>query len=182
MSDKPRVLLLPGWQNSGPGHWQSRWQARHGFERVEQSDWDAPLRGDWMMRLDEVLLDDERPTLLVAHSLGCHLVAAWAAHSRLSQRVRGALLVAAPDIERADMPPQLFSWRPAVRAALPFRAVTVYSQDDPYCSADAARGLAAAWGAEAIDAGALGHVNGDSGVGDWPWGLTLLQGLGATPR
>ena len=26
----PRVLLLPGWLDSGPAHWQSRWQAQHG--------------------------------------------------------------------------------------------------------------------------------------------------------
>ncbi|WP_204314112.1 alpha/beta hydrolase, partial [Klebsiella aerogenes] len=25
-----RVLLLPGWQNSGPDHWQSRWERLHG--------------------------------------------------------------------------------------------------------------------------------------------------------
>ncbi|RZI94330.1 MAG: alpha/beta hydrolase, partial [Rubrivivax sp.] len=34
-----RVLLLPGWQNSGPDHWQSRWERLHGDERVEQHDW-----------------------------------------------------------------------------------------------------------------------------------------------
>ena len=30
------VLILPGWQNSGPEHWQSRWEILHGDERVEQ--------------------------------------------------------------------------------------------------------------------------------------------------
>ena len=40
------VLLLPGWQNSGPQHWQTLWEQRHGYHRVEQSDWDRPLRGD----------------------------------------------------------------------------------------------------------------------------------------
>ena len=50
------VLQLPGWQNSGDAHWQSRWEALHGDVRVEQSDWMWPLRGDWMMRLDEAVL------------------------------------------------------------------------------------------------------------------------------
>ena len=50
------VLVLPGWQNSGPDHWQSRWERLHGDERVVQHDWDWPRRGDWMARLDEVLL------------------------------------------------------------------------------------------------------------------------------
>ena len=73
----PGVLILPGWQNSGPGHWQSRWEARHGFVRVEQHDWQRPLRGDWSTRLEDVVLAQpaERPLLLAAHSLGCLLVA-----------------------------------------------------------------------------------------------------------
>ena len=65
MTQEPRVLILPGWLNSGPGHWQSRWQALYGDERVEQADWTWPRRGDWMARLDEVLLADARPAALV---------------------------------------------------------------------------------------------------------------------
>ncbi len=76
------ILLLPGWQNSGPDHWQSHWEALHGYQRVEQHDWMRPLRGDWMARLEEVVLDADGPVVLVAHSLGCILIAAWAAHSR----------------------------------------------------------------------------------------------------
>ena len=74
-----RVLSLPGWLDSGPGHWQTLWESQHGDTRVVQSDWLWPKRGDWMARLEEVLLEDERPALLAAHSLGCQLVAAWAA-------------------------------------------------------------------------------------------------------
>ena len=33
------VLLLPGWQNSDPEHWQSRWERRYGYHRLEQHDW-----------------------------------------------------------------------------------------------------------------------------------------------
>ena len=49
------VLILPGWQNSGPDHWQSRWERKHGYVRVEQHDWQRPLRGDWIARLEDVL-------------------------------------------------------------------------------------------------------------------------------
>ncbi|MET3603044.1 putative alpha/beta hydrolase family esterase [Sphaerotilus sulfidivorans] len=172
-----RVLLLPGWQDSGPGHWQAHWATRPGFARVEQDDWLWPRRGDWMAQLDAALLADTRPALLVAHSLGCQLVAAWADHSRHVARVRGALLVAPPDTERADMPPQLHNWRPMRRPRLPFAAIAVVSSDDPYCSPERAAGLCADWGAERIDAGPRGHLNADSGLGDWPEGLALLQRL-----
>ena len=98
-----RVLLLPGWQNSGPQHWQSRWEALYGDVRVEQHDWMHPLRGDWVMRLEEVVQAQPAEVILVAHSMGCHLVAAWAAQTRLSHRVRGALLVAPGDPQQPEL-------------------------------------------------------------------------------
>jgi predicted alpha/beta hydrolase family esterase len=172
-----RVLLLPGWLDSGPTHWQSRWQHLYGFGRVEQSDWLWPRRGDWMARLDEVLLADARPAWLVAHSLGCHLVAAWAAHSQHRAIVRGALLVAPPDLMRADLPPAVAGWAPPVRARLPFPAQLLYSDDDPYASRQASQQLGADWGAVVASVGAAGHINGDSGLGDWPAGLEWLRRL-----
>jgi len=181
----PAVLLLPGWQDSGPTHWQSRWAQLHGHRRVEQDDWQWPRRGDWMARLDEVVTSLEAthtPAVLVAHSLGCQLVAAWAAHSQHAARVMAALLVAPPDTERADMPPQLFNWRPIVRQRLPFVSLVVTSTDDPYGDADRVAQMAADWGSRTISIGARGHINGDSGLGDWPEGLALLQGLSADAR
>lgn len=177
-----RVLLLPGWQDSGPGHWQTCWEARHGFQRVQQADWHWPRRGDWMARLEDVLLDDARPALLVAHSLGCQLVAAWAAHSRHAGRVRAALLVAPPDTEHADTPPQLHSWAPMPRQPLPFPSIAVLSRDDPYGNYFRMAAVAEGWGARLVDAGARGHLNAHSGLGDWPEGLELLQRLAATRR
>ena len=175
MQGTPRVLILPGWQDSGPAHWQSRWQVLHGFERVQQADWLWPRRGDWMAQLEEAVLADPRPTVLAAHSLGCHLVAAWAAHSQHTAAIAGALLVAPPDTAREDTPPQLAGWRHIVRQRLPFRAVALYSSDDPFCSPERAQALAAGWGAEAVSLGAAGHVNADTGLGDWPEGLVWLQ-------
>jgi predicted alpha/beta hydrolase family esterase len=172
-----RVLLLPGWLNSDATHWQSRWETLHGHTRVEQDDWLWPRRGDWMARLDEVLLANAAPAVLVAHSLGCHLVAAWAAHSKHGQRVKAALLVAPPDTERADMPPNIFNGRPIVRTRLPFPSELVYSDDDPYCAPARSLDIAAAWGSTGHAIGARGHINGESGLGDWPAGIARLQHL-----
>jgi uncharacterized protein len=180
MSVAPCVLLLPGWQNSGPRHWQSRWEATLGHWRVQQSDWDWPKRGDWMAQLDEAVLahaSPQAPALLAAHSLGCQLVAAWAAHSQHTARVCGALLVAPPDTERDDMPPQLSGWRPIVRQRLPFAARVVYSDDDPFCASPRAMQMATDWGAPAEGIGARGHINSDSGLADWPQGLAWLMQL-----
>ena len=177
MTETCRVLLLPGWLNSGEGHWQTLWERRQGWRRVEQSDWLWPRRGDWMARLDEVLLESSSPVLLAAHSLGCQLVAAWAAHSRNTSRVAGALLVALPDTERDDMPPNLFNWRPIVRQRLPFPALAVVSSNDPYCALPRAESMAGDWGAELLSIGPRGHINGESGLGGWPEGIALLGRL-----
>jgi predicted alpha/beta hydrolase family esterase len=171
------VLILPGWQSSGPQHWQSRWEALHGDVRVEQHDWIHPLRGDWIARLEEVVLDTPGPVLLAAHSLGCLLTAAWAAVSRSTGKVQGAFLVAPGDPEREELRAPLHSWSPIVLERLPFPAVLLGSQDDPYCSFERAQGFAAAWGARFVDYGNRGHINTDSGLGDWPEGRTLLDGL-----
>jgi len=173
------ILLLPGWQNSGPGHWQTRWEHQHGDVRVNQDDWFWPRRGDWMARLDEVVqqLPDTSSLLVAAHSLGCHLVAAWAAHSRHAARVQGALLVAPPDLEREEVPPQLYSWRPVVKQALPFRSCGVLSRDDPFGGFAPVASLLAGWGATVHDAGARGHLNADSGLGDWPEARGWLRAL-----
>jgi len=181
VDDAPlRVLLLPGWLNSGPGHWQSHWEGRPGFQRVQQADWEWPRRGDWMAQLEEAVLAIAHPgppLLLAAHSLGCHLVAAWAAHSKLTSKVCGALLVAPPDTAREDMPPQLAGWRHIVRQPLPFAAQAVISGDDPYCSPERGRSMAADWGAHVLELPAAGHLNADSGLGEWPQGLALLHQL-----
>lgn len=173
----PTVLTLPGWLSSGPEHWQSRWEALHGDCRVEQADWEWPRRGDWMARLDEVVIDLQQPCLLAAHSLGCHLVAAWSAHSAHARRVLAALLVAPPDLGRADLPPQLFSWRPPVTGALPFPARLVASDDDPYASLEASRQMAAGWHADLQVLIGKGHLNAASGLGDWPDGRAMLMDL-----
>ena len=173
----PSVLILPGWQNRGPDHWQSRWQAAHGYTRVEQHDWQRPLRGDWIARLEDVLLGLDEAAVLVAHSLGCIHTAAWAAHSQSTHRVKAALLVAPPDVARDDIRQMLPSWFPVPPQRLPFPTVVISSDNDPFCSLARAEGFAKAWGSDFISAGPCGHLNADSGLGDWPDAHARLQQL-----
>jgi hypothetical protein len=176
---------LPGWQNSGPAHWQSQWEQHHGYRRVEQHDWMRPLRGDWITRLQDVVLDLEQGRapdapariVLVAHSLGCQLVAAWAAASGLGHRIQSAFLVAPGDPQVDAIAATLASWSPVVLQALPFPSVVLASRDDPYCRFDRAQQFAAAWGAELVDCGDAGHINSDSGLGEWPDGHARLLHL-----
>ena len=171
------ILIIPGWMNSGPDHWQSRWESAHGYQRVQQQDWDSPVVADWVARLDEAIGASPMPPVLVAHSLGCIAVAHWAAtHS--SVRAAAAFLVAPADVEQADTPEPLRPFAPIPIQPLPFPTVVVASRDDPYATFDRAEVLARAWGAALVDAGMAGHLNTAAGLGPWPAGEALLHGLG----
>lgn len=176
----PTVITVPGLGGSGEGHWQTRWErSRLSTVRADLGTWHSPDRNGWVTRLDEAIRQAEAPVILVAHSLGCLTVAWWT--QLLPQPygwpVAGALLVAPPDVERADAPAALGSFSPAPVAPLPFPSILVGSTNDPWSSIDRAHSLAAWWGSRFIDAGPLGHLNADSGVGDWPAGQRLLDGL-----
>jgi predicted alpha/beta hydrolase family esterase len=176
MTAQPSYLVLPGYEGSGPEHWQSRWEAADpAFQRVEQADWDRPLLTDWLEVLDAAVAARQEPVVLVAHSLGCALVAHWAAE-RAGTAVAGAFLVAPADIERAGVA-ELENFCPVPRKPLPFPALVVASTDDPWCTLDRSREFADAWGARLELAGAHGHLNSASGLGDWAHGRELLGQL-----
>lgn len=169
-------IIVPGWKNSGPDHWQSRWAASLPLAvRLEQRDWQNPVAAQWIATLAAEVDRARSPVLLVAHSLGCLVSAALPVPLRA--KVAGALLVAPADVERADAPDCLRSFAPVPRQPLPYQSVVVASDDDPYCSLDRARAFAGDWGSRIVILSGAGHINADSGLGDWPQGLKLLGAL-----
>ncbi|HYD60763.1 MAG TPA: alpha/beta hydrolase [Noviherbaspirillum sp.] len=169
-----RVLVVPGLHGSGSGHWQTRWERLFPrFERVVQRDWDVPDLAEWSGRVGDQLRKSDRPTLLVAHSFGC-----LASVHRASLGVRnlaGILLVAPAD-------PVKFGVDDCLRnVVLPCPSIVVGSRDDPWMTKERAARWAAQWESEFVDAGALGHINADSGLGDWMFGQTLLGRLAEAP-
>jgi prephenate dehydrogenase len=181
---KPRevaatVLVVPGWQNSGPQHWQTLWEQQNPiFLRVQQRDWDTPHREWWLERITEEVRQAPAPIVFAAHSLGCVALAHWAQQAGAELgKIKGALLVAPADIERKDTPVQLTDFRPLPRKLLPFPSIVVASNNDPYLAGERAREIARSWGSRFVDIGPAGHINGDSGLGDWPEGKRLLRHL-----
>jgi predicted alpha/beta hydrolase family esterase len=174
-----QVLVVPGLYTSGPGHWQTRWEKEFGFARVEQKDWDAPRCEDWVRTLDRTVAAQRLPVFLVAHSLGCITIAHWAsnAESAVSQKVKGALLVAPSDVERPEFSPGAVGFSPIPLDRLPFRSIVVASTNDPYISLARAEQLATGWCADFENIGAAGHITTVDGFGPWPQGIELLDRL-----
>ncbi len=72
------ILILPGLNNSGTGHWQTIWEdTLPGALRVQQRDWDAPRREDWVAELDKAICQAPGQVVLAAHSLGCATAVWW---------------------------------------------------------------------------------------------------------
>ncbi|PJE40154.1 MAG: alpha/beta hydrolase [Pseudomonas sp.] len=175
-----RYLIVPGWQGSADEHWQSHWQrSLPNSARVEQADWLNPKREDWVAELQRSIASDPRPTILIAHSLGCITVAHWAAHAPVEslRRVRAALLVAPADVERANCPPALQNFAPTPQHSLPFPSQLVGSDNDTAASAARAIEMARDWGSDVAILSGAGHINVKSGHQRWEQGFAYLYRL-----
>ena len=176
------LVIVPGWLDSGPAHWQTLWEkAFPGCLRVAQRDWERPRCADWVQALADTATLAEEDKVLVGHSLGCSTIVHWAATLSLAEqrRVKGALLVAPPDVRgaafAAEVAAEGFDQEPDWR--LPFPSIVVASSNDPYCAIDRAQALAELWGSHFVDIGPVGHINADSRLGYWESGQRLLQRL-----
>ncbi|OWY38126.1 alpha/beta hydrolase [Xenophilus sp. AP218F] len=174
------LLIQPGWNDSGPEHWQSHWQRALGARRVENRDWRQPRLLDWLQGLECALAACDKPALVVAHSLGCIAVAHYA--QRRPDAIAGALLVAPADVERAFVPRELMDFAPLPRQPLPFPARIVASSNDPFCKTARAARMAGYWRAPISWLRDAGHINVDSGHKEWPQGWPLLQQLAERAR
>lgn len=186
----PDILLIPGLNNSGPGHWQTLWEETvPRAHRVDLGLWDDPHRNTWVSKLALAIGRADRPVVLVAHSLGCHVVAWWAEYEAAFNAqlhkaghcpVVGALLVAPPDVEENPIDRRVTRFAPLPPSPLPFPSIVVASRDDPFIGLAQARRVAQRWGSRFVDAGAVGHINARSGLGAWDQGLDLLRELSPT--
>lgn len=168
------ILIVPGYTNSGPDHWQSRWQSRlSSARRVEQDAWAKPVREDWTARFAECVNQAEKPVVIIAHSLG--VATAVQALPQCNKPIAGAFLVAPPDVANPNIRPKhLMTFGPYPRDPLPFPSIVVASQNDSFGSFEHASDIANAWGAMLVDAGEAGHINAQSGHGPWPEGTMVF--------
>ncbi|QRR02121.1 RBBP9/YdeN family alpha/beta hydrolase [Dyadobacter sandarakinus] len=173
-------LTVPGLASSGPQHWQTIWEKHYPdtFSRVQQHNWDWPVKDDWVGQLQKQVAELAQPTVLVAHSMGCITVAHWAQEYAPGQVV-GALLVAPADAEQSKRLSFVVGFSPIPLKTLPFKSIVVASTNDRYATLSRSKHFADHWGSEFINLGKKGHINAVSGLGDWPEGKEILQKLGS---
>ncbi|MEJ1110950.1 MULTISPECIES: RBBP9/YdeN family alpha/beta hydrolase [unclassified Kribbella] len=172
-----RFIIVPGLDGSDHNHWQSTWEAGWlpNATRIAPASWTKPDRDDWSAAIDDAIALDDEPAVLIAHSLGCLAVAHWLTTVG-SPSVRGAFLVAPPDQLAPTFPVDLLPTFIRLRATpLPVPTLLIASDNDPYCTVDAAARLAADWEVPLITTGNDGHLNSDSNLGLWPHGQELFN-------
>ena len=173
-----RFLTIPGLASSGPNHWQSIWEREdpQRIQRVEQVNWDWPVKEEWVDKIQQEISLLREPTILIAHSLGCITVAHWA-QEYVSPFVKGVMMVAPADAELSKRLAFVVGFTPIPTVELPFRSVVVASTNDIYASISRSKKFAVDWGSEFVNLGRKGHINAVSGLGDWPEGKDILQKL-----
>jgi uncharacterized protein len=165
------ILIVPGLNDSGSDHWQTRWQTKLSTaRRVIQHDWHRPCRQDWEAGVMSAIDESEKPVVIIAHSLG--VIASLFAVQQHIQQIAGAFFVAPPsETVLREIPAIDREFLPIPRNHLAFPAIMVGSGNDPYADCQFTKDLAEELGAKFIDAGPAGHINVESGHGPWPEGL-----------
>jgi uncharacterized protein len=171
-----KILIAPGLGSSGPKHWQTIWEQEHSeYKRIEQKDWERPLRVDWVKRIEEEVEASGQDTTIVAHSLACIAFAFWVQQTNL--KIKAALLVAPPDAQREDFPKDAFGFSPIPLDKFPFKTIVVGSSNDQYITEERCKFLSDRWGSQYINVGFKGHINSDSNLGNWQEGKDILRQL-----
>jgi predicted alpha/beta hydrolase family esterase len=171
------VVVVPGWQGSGPGHWQTWLEEQlraDGREtrRPDFADVDAPDLSEWLGALRAALSDLPADGYdVVAHSLGAVLWLHHVAAADGAPRAARVALVAPPSPGTAI--PEIAAFFPPPMDVDTVRrgadgTVLVGGEDDPYLP----EGIAEAYGRPLKMATTViadgGHLNVAAGYGEWP--------------
>lgn len=167
-------FIVPGLGNSGPEHWQTYFEkSLKNCQRIEQANWDTPDCIDWVNTFENKISSFQPETvILIGHSLGCTAIAQWA--KIYKRKIKGALLVAPSDVEDKKYTFNISGFTPIPQIKFNFPSKVVYSTNDPWVNVERALFFATNWGSKTINMRESGHINADSGFGEWENGLKLL--------
>lgn len=172
-----KYFIVPGYGDSDNEHWQTYFETKlDNSQRIVQDNWTEPTLEDWVERIDETLRGENlSETILITHSLGGIALAHWVL--KHSKKLKGALIVAPPDLENPYEDLGLKSFTPIPRINLQFPSILVCSSNDNWIGLERANHFANSWGSELIILKNAGHVSGDDGFNNWVEGLEILKKL-----
>jgi len=175
---REKTLFLHGWGGSDAPHWQA-WAAGElakdygivAFPLLDNPHF--PTKNRWMKQFKQ-LLEDFQPDTVVCHSLA-NTVWFHLCNEGEIKPVKRLLLVA---------PPRLDLELDTIKTFFPVSTPTdlyadevmlVTSKTDPYMMQDEAIALQKSLNVEMFVLEDAGHINEESGYGEWPWVLKWLK-------
>jgi len=173
-----KILLLHGWGGSDFPHWQS-WLAaeivkEYGHVKfLRFSDYDTPKRAVWLQELQSALKEFQ-PDIVICHSLANSL---WfhLCNTQKLEEVQKLYLVAPPSVEcKIEELNEFFPVTPPKKLYAK-ESLLITSTNDPYMTEAEAKELEKELGIEMRVLQNAGHINSDSGFGEWPWMLEELK-------
>lgn len=175
---RQKVLLLHGWGGSDYPHWQA-WLAgeiakEYGVVSfLKFSDFDAPKLAVWREELLQELKDFQ-PDIVITHSLANTL---WfhLCNENILPEIQKLYLVAPPSNSCSTEELQEFFPLALPKKLFAKEAILITSTDDPYMSVDEAKAMQESLDIPMKVLENAGHINSDSGFGEWPWMLKELH-------
>lgn len=169
------TVIVPGVGGSEYAHWQS-WLQRQlmSCSRVEQHQWNTPILNQWIQPFVSMVSKIQDDLQIVAHSFGClTTLAALDQYPELKEKVKHLVLVAPANPSRfaehgfaIQGEENYWNYFQQLKIDVPNRLLI--SENDPWLDFADAQRLATAWGTQAVNLGAVGHINVASGFGPFP--------------
>lgn len=177
---KQKILILHGWGGSDFPHWQGWLSGEIAKDYgcvsfLKLSNPDFPNKNEWIEELTEEL-KNFKPNIVVCHSLANILWFHLCNELKIT-KVRKLFLVAPPSLEcKVEELKSFFPCKIPTNLYAK-EALLVASTNDPYMSLDEATLLADSLGVEMVILQNAGHINTDSGYGEWPWMLEEIKNI-----
>ncbi len=175
---RDKTMLLHGWGGSDYPHWQS-WLAGElakdygtvSFPLIQHPHF--PHLNRWKKEV-KAHLEDFRPQTVICHSLANTLWFHLCNEGEI-EPVERLLLVAPPKLDCEIETIKSFFPVHAPKDLYAKSAMLVVSTDDPYMPLDSAWELQERLGIPMKVIENAGHINAQSGYGEWPWVLEYLK-------
>ena len=182
-----KVLILAGWGGSDFPHWQS-WLAGEiakNYGKVsflKFSNFEFPNKDNWKNELIKEV-DSFKPDIVICHSIAnilwfhiCNELTSLFAATHI-EPIEKLYLVVPPSLKCDIL--ELSSFYPCEVPANLYAKETllITSTDDPYMTQDEAIDLQKALHVPMKVLKGAGHVNTDSGYGEWPWILEEIEAV-----
>ena len=166
-----RVLILHGWGGSDYPHWQAKLAAKLAcnykavyFPLLKNPHY--PSKKVWLKQLDEII-EWFKPTVVVCHSLA-NTLWFWYANEK-EIKLDKLYLIAMPSLNTKEHTIGSFFPAPMPKSLGAKEIFLIASTNDKWCSIEEAKKVAIEYNAKYIELKNAGHINADSGYGDWDW-------------